>query len=75
VKLCLSGSGSRVEVLCYVKACKTPSRVNRGLSFSQEIVTTEVMGWITENSVLKGENPERRDASSAIPQDSPLGIT
>jgi hypothetical protein len=45
------------------------------LSFSQEIVTTEVKGWITKNSVPKGETPKRTDASSTIPMDSPLGIT
>jgi hypothetical protein len=46
-----------------------------GLSFSLEIATTEVKGWITKNSVLKRETHKRRDASSTIPLDSPLGIT
>jgi hypothetical protein len=55
--------------------CKTLSRVNKGLSFSWEIVMTEVKGWIIKNSVPKrGETPKRTDASSTIPPDSPLGI-
>jgi hypothetical protein len=44
------------------------------LSFSQEIATTEVKGWITKNSVPKGETHKRTEASSTIPPDSPLGI-
>jgi hypothetical protein len=59
LKPCLSGSGSKVEVLFYAKVCKTPPRVNRGLSFSQEIVTTEVKGWITKNSVPKGGDSQK----------------
>jgi hypothetical protein len=39
-------------------------RVNRGLSFSWEIATTEVKGWITKNSVPKRETHKRTDASS-----------
>jgi hypothetical protein len=35
---------------------------------------TEIKGWITKNSVPKGETPKRTDASSTIPPDSPLGI-
>jgi hypothetical protein len=31
-----------------------PPRVNGSLSFSWEIDTTEVKGWITKNPVLKG---------------------
>jgi hypothetical protein len=44
------------------------------LSFSQEIATTEVKGWITKNSVPKRETHKRTDVSSIIPLDSPLGI-
>jgi hypothetical protein len=33
---------------------KTPPRANRRLSFSQEIVTTEVKEWITKHSDPKG---------------------
>jgi hypothetical protein len=44
------------------------------LSFSWEIVTTEVKGWIANHSVPKGETPKRTDASFTIPPDSPLGI-
>jgi hypothetical protein len=44
------------------------------LSFSREIATTEVKGWITKNLVPKGETPKRTDASSTIPSDNPLGI-
>jgi hypothetical protein len=51
---CLSGSGSKAEVLCYAKVCMTPLRVKRCLSFSQQIVTTEVKRWITKNSVPNG---------------------
>jgi hypothetical protein len=43
---------------CYAKLFKTPLRVNGGLSFSQEIVTTEVKGWITKNSVPKWGDPQ-----------------
>jgi hypothetical protein len=43
------------------------------LSFSQEIATTEVKGWITKNSAPKRETHKRTDASSTIPPDSPLG--
>jgi hypothetical protein len=74
MKPCLSGSESGAEVLCYAKVCKTPPRVNEGLSFSREIATTEVKGWITKNLVPKGETPKRTDASSTIPSDNPLGI-
>jgi hypothetical protein len=44
------------------------------LSFSREIATTEVKGWITKNSVAKRETHKRTDASSTVPLDSPLGI-
>jgi hypothetical protein len=74
VNPCLSDLGSSKEVPCYAKVCKTPLRVNGGLSFSREIVTTEVKGWITKNSVPKVETPKRTDASSTIPLDSCLGI-
>jgi hypothetical protein len=60
VKPCLSGSGSRAEVLYFANVCKTPTRVNRSLQFSGEIVTTEVKGWITKNSVLKWELPREQ---------------
>jgi hypothetical protein len=54
--------------------CKTPLRINRGFSFSQEIVITGVKGWITKNSVPKRETHKRTDASPTIPPNSPLGI-
>jgi hypothetical protein len=37
------------------------------LSFSQEIATTNVKGFITKNSVPKRENHKRTDTSSIIP--------
>jgi hypothetical protein len=54
VKPFLLGLGSEAKVLCYEKVCKTPLRVNGSLSFSQEIVTTEVKGWITKKFSSKG---------------------
>jgi hypothetical protein len=71
-EVCLSVSGSRAEICA--KACKTPPRVNWDLSFSREIVTTEVKGWITKSSVPKRGDSQRTDASSSIPLDSSLGI-
>jgi hypothetical protein len=53
---------------------KTPPRVNGDLSFSWEIITTEVKGWIKKNQFQRGETPKRTDASSTIPLDSPVGI-
>jgi hypothetical protein len=44
------------------------------LSFSWEIATAEVKGWITKNSVPKRETPKKTDATSTIPLDIPLGI-
>jgi hypothetical protein len=44
VKPCVLGSGSGTEVLFYAKVCKTPPRVNGGLSFTRKTVTTEVKG-------------------------------
>jgi hypothetical protein len=38
----------------------------RRLSFSREIATAEVKGWITKNSVPKRETHKRIDASSTI---------
>jgi hypothetical protein len=57
VKPFLSGSGRQVEVLCYVKVYKTPQEL-AGLSFSQEIATTEVKGWIKKkkNSSKEGDS-------------------
>jgi hypothetical protein len=53
--------------------CKTPPRVNRGLSFSLEIATTEeVRGWITKIQLQRRKLTT--DTSSTIPLDSPLGI-
>jgi hypothetical protein len=50
-----------VEVLSYSKMCKITLRVNGGLSFSWEIVITEVKEWITKNSVPKrGDSQENR---------------
>jgi hypothetical protein len=45
------------------------------LSFSWEIATTEVKGWVTKNSIPKRETHKRMDASSTILLDSPLRIT
>jgi hypothetical protein len=56
-----------------VKVCETPPSVNGGLSFSREIVTSEVKGWI-KNSVPKRETHKGTDASSTITLDSPVGI-
>jgi hypothetical protein len=46
--------------------------VGEGLSFSWKIATTEVKGWII--IVPKRKTHKKKDASSTIPPDSPLGI-
>jgi hypothetical protein len=46
--------GRGAEILCYAKVFTIPPRVNRGFSFSWEIATTEVKGWITKIQFQRG---------------------
>jgi hypothetical protein len=51
----------QVEALCCTKVCKTPPRVNRGLTSSWEVVTPEGKGWMAKTSVpKKGDSQEKR---------------
>jgi hypothetical protein len=45
-----------------------------GLSFSWEIASTEVKGWVTKIQFQRGRLTKKTDVSSTIPPDSPLGM-
>jgi hypothetical protein len=53
--------------------CETPPGI-REVELFQETAITEVKEWVTKCSVPKRETPQRTDAKSAMPPDSPLGI-